>query len=162
MKRLSFTFLLFFLISCVLPFHSEAQSPSPSWSVYFSPKGGCTQAIINELDKAKSSIIVQAYGVICSKNGRMWGKTRNILLALILCFLISSIANAQCAWVLWEKTEHTDFSTVGTNINWSVVNAAPDHKGCLELREKKFKETQNAFNYLVKIGNDPAYPMKLS
>jgi phosphatidylserine/phosphatidylglycerophosphate/cardiolipin synthase-like enzyme len=61
MKRLSFTFLLFFLISCVLPFHSEAQSPSPSWSVYFSPKGGCTQAIINELDKAKSSILVQAY-----------------------------------------------------------------------------------------------------
>ncbi len=61
MKRLSFTFLLFFLISCVLLFHSEAQSPSPSWSVYFSPKGGCTQAIINELDKAKSSILVQAY-----------------------------------------------------------------------------------------------------
>ena len=61
MKRLSFTFLLFFLISCVLAFHSEAQSPSPSWSVYFSPKGGCTQAIINELDKAKSSILVQAY-----------------------------------------------------------------------------------------------------
>jgi len=61
MKRLSFTFLLFFLISCVLPFHSEAQSPSPSWSVYFSPTGGCTEAIIKELNQAKISILVQAY-----------------------------------------------------------------------------------------------------
>lgn len=61
MKRLSFTFLPFFLISCVLPIHSDAQSPSPSWSVYFSSKGECTQAIINELDKAKSCILVQDY-----------------------------------------------------------------------------------------------------
>jgi len=29
--------------------------------VYFSPKGGCTKAIISELDKAKSEILVQAY-----------------------------------------------------------------------------------------------------
>ena len=61
MKRLSFTFLLFFLISCVLPFHSEAQSPSPTLSVYFSPAGGCTEAIIKELNNAKTSVLVQAY-----------------------------------------------------------------------------------------------------
>jgi phosphatidylserine/phosphatidylglycerophosphate/cardiolipin synthase-like enzyme len=29
--------------------------------VYFSPKGGCTQAVVAELDKAKTSIRVQAY-----------------------------------------------------------------------------------------------------
>ena len=61
MKRLSFAFLLFFLISCVLAFHSEAQSPPPSSSGYFSPKGGCTEAIIKELNNAKSSLLVQAY-----------------------------------------------------------------------------------------------------
>ena len=33
----------------------------PSWSVYFSPKGGCTEAVVKELEKAKSSILVQAY-----------------------------------------------------------------------------------------------------
>jgi len=29
--------------------------------VYFSPKGGCTEAIINEINQAKSEIFVQAY-----------------------------------------------------------------------------------------------------
>lgn len=29
--------------------------------VYFSPKGGCTEAVVRELDAAKSAILVQAY-----------------------------------------------------------------------------------------------------
>ncbi|WP_435549746.1 phospholipase D-like domain-containing protein [Desulfobacterium sp. N47] len=29
--------------------------------VYFSPKGGCTEAIISQIDKAKSEILVQGY-----------------------------------------------------------------------------------------------------
>jgi phosphatidylserine/phosphatidylglycerophosphate/cardiolipin synthase-like enzyme len=29
--------------------------------VYFSPRGGCTEAIISQIDKAKSDIFVQAY-----------------------------------------------------------------------------------------------------
>lgn len=32
-----------------------------SVSVYFSPRGGCTEAIINEIDHAKTEILVQAY-----------------------------------------------------------------------------------------------------
>jgi phosphatidylserine/phosphatidylglycerophosphate/cardiolipin synthase-like enzyme len=34
---------------------------SPSWQVYFSPKGGCTEAVVEELGRAKSSVLVQAY-----------------------------------------------------------------------------------------------------
>lgn len=30
-------------------------------SVYFSPRGGCTDAIVHELDNAKTSVLVQAY-----------------------------------------------------------------------------------------------------
>jgi phosphatidylserine/phosphatidylglycerophosphate/cardiolipin synthase-like enzyme len=30
-------------------------------NVYFSPKGGCTNAIINEIEQAKTEILVQAY-----------------------------------------------------------------------------------------------------
>jgi phosphatidylserine/phosphatidylglycerophosphate/cardiolipin synthase-like enzyme len=37
------------------------QDKSPTWEVYFSPHGGCTEAIIRELTKAKSTILVQAY-----------------------------------------------------------------------------------------------------
>jgi phosphatidylserine/phosphatidylglycerophosphate/cardiolipin synthase-like enzyme len=47
-------------------FHStsnaqEAAGSSPSWDVYFSPRGGATFAIRQALDNAKSSVLVQAY-----------------------------------------------------------------------------------------------------
>ncbi|MHB0936926.1 MAG: phospholipase D family nuclease [Armatimonadota bacterium] len=32
-----------------------------SWQVYFSPDGGCTQAIIDELNGARYTVLVQAY-----------------------------------------------------------------------------------------------------
>ena len=34
---------------------------STKWSVYFSPHGGCTEAVVEALDKAKSTVLVQAY-----------------------------------------------------------------------------------------------------
>ncbi len=34
---------------------------NPPVQVYFSPNGGCTDAIIKEIDNAKSEILVQAY-----------------------------------------------------------------------------------------------------
>jgi hypothetical protein len=37
------------------------QDKSPTWEVYFSPHGGCTDAIIRELNKAKSTVLVQAH-----------------------------------------------------------------------------------------------------
>jgi phosphatidylserine/phosphatidylglycerophosphate/cardiolipin synthase-like enzyme len=39
---------------------SEKASPL-SWEVYFSPNEGCTDAIVRELDKASSTVLVQAY-----------------------------------------------------------------------------------------------------
>ena len=51
---------LLLLLICIPNYAQEKGSPSPSWSVYFSPTGGCTQAITSELNKAKSSILVQA------------------------------------------------------------------------------------------------------
>ena len=32
-----------------------------SWQVFYSPRGGCTAAVVKELDAAKSNILVQAY-----------------------------------------------------------------------------------------------------
>lgn len=40
---------------------SLTPSPSPSIRVYFSPHGGCTQAIVAAIYTAQSSILVQAY-----------------------------------------------------------------------------------------------------
>jgi phosphatidylserine/phosphatidylglycerophosphate/cardiolipin synthase-like enzyme len=35
--------------------------------VYFSPKGGCTEAIVSEINRAKSEILVQAYSFTSKK-----------------------------------------------------------------------------------------------
>lgn len=34
---------------------------APRWAVYFSPHGGCTEAVVDALGRAKSTILVQAY-----------------------------------------------------------------------------------------------------
>jgi phosphatidylserine/phosphatidylglycerophosphate/cardiolipin synthase-like enzyme len=39
----------------------EQSQPVPSWQVYFSPEGGCTQAIVNAIGAARKQILVQAY-----------------------------------------------------------------------------------------------------
>lgn len=39
-----------------------AVSSGMSWSVHFSPKGGCTQAVVGFISGAKSTVRLQAYG----------------------------------------------------------------------------------------------------
>ena len=43
------------------PSRTEPAPPTPSIEVYFSPRGGCTDAVIAVLQQAKKSIYVQAY-----------------------------------------------------------------------------------------------------
>jgi len=46
------------------PAGSSASSPGKAgsgWDVYFSPKGGCTEAVVAALDKARTRVLVQAY-----------------------------------------------------------------------------------------------------
>ena len=40
---------------------SKPTQSEPQIEVFFSPHGGCTDAIVNALDKAKTSVLVQAY-----------------------------------------------------------------------------------------------------
>lgn len=62
MKRLLILLLGIFLFACSSPIQAQEESNLyPSWSVYFSPKASCTEAIIKELNKAKISVLVQAY-----------------------------------------------------------------------------------------------------
>jgi len=59
MKRLSVLLFAIFLFFAVSPLQSQEKTIShPAWSVFFSSNGGCTQAITQELDKAKISILV--------------------------------------------------------------------------------------------------------
>ena len=64
MKRPLFTlFLAIFLLTFPL---SPIAQEKPSWSVYFSPRGGCTEAIIKEIDRATTTVLVQAYSFTSS------------------------------------------------------------------------------------------------
>lgn len=57
-------FLYIAVALCALSLLADAQTPassSPTWDVYFSPRGGATFAIRQALDNAKSSVLVQAY-----------------------------------------------------------------------------------------------------
>jgi phosphatidylserine/phosphatidylglycerophosphate/cardiolipin synthase-like enzyme len=56
-----FCLSIFLLLSPLFPFPTVAQQTPCTWEVYFSPHGGATEAIIRELNKAKSTILVQAY-----------------------------------------------------------------------------------------------------
>lgn len=49
-------FIIFFL-----PVFLHAQEATVDEQVYFSPKGGCTEAIVKNLDQAETYVLVQAY-----------------------------------------------------------------------------------------------------
>jgi phosphatidylserine/phosphatidylglycerophosphate/cardiolipin synthase-like enzyme len=63
MKRLLLAFGLVF--ACLVPAcHAQDTSQPttlPPVQVFFSPKGGCTEAVVKELSAAKTSVLVQAY-----------------------------------------------------------------------------------------------------
>ena len=61
MKRLLFLLLTILLFSFTSFVIAEEKPTYCNWEVYFSPHGGCTEAIIKELNKAKNTILVQAY-----------------------------------------------------------------------------------------------------
>jgi phosphatidylserine/phosphatidylglycerophosphate/cardiolipin synthase-like enzyme len=59
-------FLAFFTIILLIVLSPPITLPQEKpitcdWEVYFSPHGGCTDATIRELNKAKSTILIQAY-----------------------------------------------------------------------------------------------------
>ncbi len=54
-QSLAVFFLLF------LPASLQAQQATVDEQVYFSPKGGCTEAIVKNLDQAERYVLVQAY-----------------------------------------------------------------------------------------------------
>jgi phosphatidylserine/phosphatidylglycerophosphate/cardiolipin synthase-like enzyme len=53
--------LLLFVPACEPIQSPNAVAILPPIEVYFSPRGGCTEAIVAEIDRAKDSILVQAY-----------------------------------------------------------------------------------------------------
>lgn len=57
--------------ACTLPSVATEQSSKSPLQVYFSPNGGITDAIIKEIDTAKSEVLVQAYYFTSSPIGKV-------------------------------------------------------------------------------------------
>jgi phosphatidylserine/phosphatidylglycerophosphate/cardiolipin synthase-like enzyme len=54
-------FLTFYILFPIIGNSTEFNLNNTSAQICFSPKGGCTEAIIKEINNAKSEILVQAY-----------------------------------------------------------------------------------------------------
>lgn len=65
-------------------------------------------------------------------------------LAIIFCLLMSNIANAQCAWVLWEQSEFGSSSDKTKDYfrNWTIVGAFPTSSVCLQTEEDLCKRRE--------------------
>jgi phosphatidylserine/phosphatidylglycerophosphate/cardiolipin synthase-like enzyme len=61
MKTLLSTCALVALLGCDRVDAAPRPAGSTSWEVRFSPKGGCTEAVVDALKQAKSTVLVQAY-----------------------------------------------------------------------------------------------------
>jgi phosphatidylserine/phosphatidylglycerophosphate/cardiolipin synthase-like enzyme len=53
--------LAFLFLAVALPARAETVKGISSADVFFSPRGGCTQAVIDEIGKARSEIVVHAH-----------------------------------------------------------------------------------------------------
>lgn len=51
----------FVLIVCTVNLHAEQFKSTGTTDVYFSPRGGATEAIVKEINSARKEILVQAY-----------------------------------------------------------------------------------------------------
>jgi phosphatidylserine/phosphatidylglycerophosphate/cardiolipin synthase-like enzyme len=60
MKRLALALFLLFLVALTAGCDIKL-GPMPPVDVYFSPHGGCTEAVVRELDSARQTVFVQAY-----------------------------------------------------------------------------------------------------
>lgn len=63
MKKITALFVVLALFTCIviLPTATYTQEKPSGLEVYFSPHGGCTDAIVRELNQAKNTVLVQAY-----------------------------------------------------------------------------------------------------
>ena len=61
MKYLPLILLLILSLPSCQAQEPPASQTLPPIEVYFSPKGGCTEAVVKEIDAAKTTILVQAY-----------------------------------------------------------------------------------------------------
>jgi phosphatidylserine/phosphatidylglycerophosphate/cardiolipin synthase-like enzyme len=74
------------LLLCCLAVLAPAPAGAQQWAVYFSPHGGCTDAIVSAVDQARNSLHVQAYSFSSHRITRaiIAAQAREVKVAVIL------------------------------------------------------------------------------
>lgn len=77
---------LFFSVVLSQTGQSADNSAPKNWQVYFSPRGGCTEAVVEALNRAKSAVLVQAYSFTSPPIAKalMEAKKRGVKVQVIL------------------------------------------------------------------------------
>ena len=60
-----------------------------------------------------------------------------IFLAAIICLNLTALAAAECAWVLWVKTEQRSFpkdKAPQYDVSWELNSAAPKNTQCEQMQ----------------------------
>ena len=61
MRTIRLCLIVFLAVIFCSPLHLQARPVPEEEEVYFSPQGGCTEAVVNNLNWAEKSVLVQAY-----------------------------------------------------------------------------------------------------
>lgn len=75
---------------------------------------------------------------------------KRILLAILLCLFSSSTANAECAWVLWERQylQNEEGKVVNPG-EWGIVSAYPKYEQCFERQKQQFLDLKETPGFKV-------------
>jgi hypothetical protein len=70
MKRIILTIL--FACALVMPTAQSWAGSEPKIEVFFSPQGGCTEAVVKALDHATNNVLVQVYSFTSARLSMPW------------------------------------------------------------------------------------------
>jgi phosphatidylserine/phosphatidylglycerophosphate/cardiolipin synthase-like enzyme len=169
--------ILLLIVVCLVGCQQETNgppAPPPTIEVWFSPNGGCTEAVVKELDAAKTTVIVQAYSftsvpiakalieahkrgvdvrVILDKSQRTekYSSADFVAHAGIPCFIDARHAIAH------NKVMVIDGVTVLTG-SFNFTRAAEEHnaENLLVIRDKALAEKYTA-NWKAHLDHSEAY-----
>ena len=161
--RLKSTFFCFFLLVVV----AKTASEEISLAVYFSPNGGVTSAILKEIDLAKTSIKVQAYGFTSKPiaSSLVDAKKRGVLVSVILDRSNISQTTSQLSYLknhgvsLFIDSSHSiahnkviiidDFSVITGSFNFTNNAETRNAENIVIIHDKKTNSvyTENWINH---------------
>lgn len=77
---------------------------------------------------------------------------RILLISVLMTIGFSGVANAEGAWVLWEKYFYSNPVWGQTGIDdWYISSAYPNYEMCIKERDSNLKRVKSAFHDSNKI-----------